>query len=268
MTVRTLRLPRPLGWRSGVATDRGRVRPVNQDACLARPQLGLWAVADGMGGHHDGARASREIVEALAALPRPRLLGAGARRVYRALAKVNSQLLQAAQGAGEDIIGSTVTVLLTVGRHGALIWAGDSRAYRLRDDRLEQLTVDHSRVQAMVDAAIVPAEEAESHPLANVLLRAVGSEARLVLDQRVLEVRPGDRFLLCSDGLYRELMGDEIASILRTALPADAASRLVASARERGGKDNISAVVVECTRASIGSDEPAEAVAKQGAPAV
>jgi protein phosphatase len=257
----------PLRWHSSFASDRGRVRGVNQDACLARPQFGLWAIADGMGGHYDGALASREIVSALAAIPRPRLLGAGASRVYRALAGVNARLLEVARQRGEDIVGSTVLVFLTVGRYAALLWAGDSRAYRLRGNDFLQLTVDHSRVQAMVDADLVGAEEADSHPLANVLLRAVGSESRLVLDQRVLEVRSGDRFLLCSDGLYRELESHEIASVLRGSPAADAAPALVACARERGGKDNISAIVLECTRAPASNDDSAGAVASYRVPA-
>jgi protein phosphatase len=119
----------------------------------------------------------------------------------------------------------------------------------------------------MVDAALLPAEEAELHPLANVLLRAVGSESRLVLDRCVFEVRSGDRFLLCSDGLYRELKDPEIASVLRKSPAAYAAPALVASAREQGGKDNISAIVLECTRAPASNDDIAGAVAGQGVPA-
>jgi len=220
-----------------------------------------------MGGHADGALASREIVCALAGIPRSRLLGVGARRVYRALTQVNAQLLEQARRRGQDIVGSTVVVFLAVGRYAALLWAGDSRAYRLRGDDFVQLTMDHSRVQAMVDAALVAADEAEFHPLANVLVRAVGSEEPLILDQRVLEVRSGDRFLLCSDGLYRELTGQDMAAMMRGP-PAQAASALVACAREHGGKDNISAVVLECTSPSVDDGASIGTVASNRAAAV
>jgi protein phosphatase len=232
-------------WISGAASDQGRVRRVNQDAYLDRPDLGLWAVADGMGGHTDGAVASGALVEALGSLARPRLLGSGARTIELTLEKVNRQLLgQAQQTASGDLIGSTIVSLLALGDHCALLWVGDSRIYRLRDGVLQQLTTDHSQVQAMVDEGLLPPELAESHPFSNVLLRAVGSDEPMSVDRRIERLRAGDRFLLCSDGLFRELDSDAIASTLGPSPPAEAARALVQQACDLGARDNVTAVAV------------------------
>ncbi len=232
-------------WISGAVTDQGRVRQVNQDAFLDRPDLGLWAVADGMGGHSDGALASRFLVEGLGALTRPRLLGSGSREVVHTLEAVNRQLLERAQQEGEgDLIGSTVVVLLAQGDHCAIFWVGDSRVYRLRDGVLEQLTTDHSQVQAMVDEGLISPEVAEGHPLSNVLLRAVGSDDPMPVDRRIERLQSGDRYLLCSDGLFRELDGDAIAATLAASPPAEATRVLVERACERGARDNVTALAV------------------------
>jgi protein phosphatase len=192
---------------SGAATDTGRVRSINQDAYLDCPDLGLWAVADGMGGHSDGALASRTIVEGLRPpLPRGCRLGNGARLIRRRLTEVNRELRdRAAALEGEHLIGSTAVTLLAMDGHCALLWVGDSRAYRVRDGTLSLLTTDHSQVQAMVEAELLAPEQSEGHPLSNVLLRAVGGDDELEVDGRIDRLRAGDRWLLCSDGLYREL---------------------------------------------------------------
>ena len=245
--------PMPPGSRSplpalglGAATDHGCVRTVNQDAYLDRPDLGLWAVADGMGGHSDGALASRTIVEELGRLAHPTRLGSAARAIRTILQAVNQELLdQAATLPDGDLIGSTVVVLVAVGGHCAILWVGDSRAYRLRDGVLAQLTIDHSQVQAMVDAGLLSPERADDHPLSNVLLRAVGSDTPLEVDGSIERLRAGDRYLLCSDGLYRELDPGTMAAILATLAPGEGAQTLVQRACEPGGRDNVTAVVID-----------------------
>lgn len=232
-------------WISGAVTDRGRVRQVNQDAFLDRPDLGIWAVADGMGGHSDGALASRLLVEGLGALPRPRLLGRGARAAIEVVRTVNRALIAQAQTAGSDLIGSTLVALLAVGEQCAILWVGDSRIYRLRDGALRQLTTDHSQVQALIDAGLLAPELSEAHPLSNVLLRAVGGEEALSVDRRIERLRPGDRYLLCSDGLFRELDAGAMAAILSAAPPAEAARDLVERACAHGARDNVTALVVQ-----------------------
>jgi len=239
-------LPASLLWTSGAATDQGMVRSVNQDAYLDRPDLGPWAVADGMGGHSDGALASRTIVAALGRLAHPTRLGSAARAIRTILQAVNQELLdQAATLPTGDLIGSTAVVMVAVGRHCAILWVGDSRAYRLRDGVLAQLTIDHSQVQAMVDTGLLSPERAEEHPQSNVLLRAVGSDAPLEVDGRIERLRAGDRYLLCSDGLYRELDAGTMAAILANRPPGAGAQMLVQRACEAGGRDNVSAVVVD-----------------------
>jgi len=238
--------PTHLRWISGAATDRGRVRAVNQDAYLDRPDLGLWAVADGMGGHSDGALASQSIVESLGAMAHPRLLGSGAAAVRERLQTVNQRLLDRGALLGGDLTGSTVVVLLAVGGDCAVLWVGDSRVYRLRSGELTQLTTDHSQVQVMVDAGIITPEQAEDHPSSNVLLRAVGSHTPLEVDGRIERPQFGDRYLLCSDGLFRELKSREIADALAASEPGAAAATLVKQACDHGGRDNVTALVVQC----------------------
>ena len=235
-------------WISGAVSDQGRVRKVNQDAFLDRPDLGLWAVADGMGGHTDGAIASSALVEGLGSLAHPRLLGSGARLMERTLESVNRQLLdRAQQTAAGDLIGSTIVSLLALGDHCALLWVGDSRIYRLRDGVLQQLTTDHSQVQVMVDEGLLHPDLAENHPLSNVLLRAVGSDEPMPIDRRIERLRDGDRYLLCSDGLFRELDSDAIAATLAASPPAEAARALVQQACDHGARDNVTAVAVQFT---------------------
>ena len=233
------------GWSSAGLTDPGRVRSVNQDALLDRPDLGLWVVADGMGGHSDGAYASRLLVEYLDRLGQPSLLGVVSKRVSAVLKDVNRRLIEEAIARDADIIGSTVVVLVAVGDHCAILWVGDSRVYRLRDETLVQLTSDHSQVQELVDQGLLTREQAEAHPMSNVLLRAVGGDPELEVDTRVEPLRAGDRFLLCSDGLTKELSASAIAEILGRADPATAARELVRAACEAGGRDNVTALVVD-----------------------
>jgi protein phosphatase len=231
-------------WTSAGATDQGRVRSINQDAFLDRPALGLWVVADGMGGHTDGAHASRAIVDALAALPHAPLLGRRARAIIGTLRRVNDELLEHAAAMQADLIGSTVAALVAVREHAAVLWTGDSRVYRLRAGHLTCLTTDHSQVQMLIDEGLLAPELAESHPAANVLLRAVGSEPDLKVDYGLLRLQPGDRYLLCSDGLYRELSPEAMATVLGGAEPARSAPELVRQACAHGGRDNVTAVVV------------------------
>lgn len=249
--------PVALRWVSAAATDVGRVRSVNQDAYLDRPDLGLWAVADGMGGHSDGALASRAIVEGLGQIPHPRRLGTSGRAVREALQRVNQGLIERASALQGDIIGSTVVALVALGRHCAILWVGDSRAYRLRDGVLTQLTTDHSQVQAMIDADLLTPEQSDNHALSNVLLRAVGSESPLEVDGRIERLRAADRYLLCSDGLFREVSSAGLATALGRLPPAECVRALVQQACDAGGRDNVTAVVIDVLDAAAPTDASA-----------
>jgi serine/threonine protein phosphatase PrpC len=235
-----------LVFRSSPATDPGARRTHNEDAYVDRPDLGLWAVADGAGGHEAGALASRMIAEVLNALPAGLDPPATLADVRARIEEVHKALLEEATRRGpETVIASTVVILMIRNNHFACLWAGDSRVYRWRAGVLERITTDHSLVQELVDAGKIGLEEAEGHPRSNVVTRAVGAGevGELALEQTGGEVLAGDCFLLCSDGLTKELAEAEIAALL--AEPFDNnPERLVAAALERQARDNITAVLV------------------------
>jgi len=232
-----------LRLRSTARTHVGLVRTQNEDRVLERPEAGLWAVADGMGGLARGEVASGRIVEALQVLDGFASPYGWLNGVCQALQDVNRSLVaQAAAGAGP--MGSTVVALLIHEGHYACVWAGDSRAYRLRAAELQALTHDHSLVQALVDAGTISADEARSHRQAHVITRAVGDIETLRLDLGNGAVAPGDLFLLCSDGLTGRVRDEEIAGALMTDGLDAAADELLTLALARGGRDNISLVLV------------------------
>lgn len=224
-------------------TDTGLVRASNEDAVLARPEVGLWAVADGMGGHEDGEWAAEVIVRTLAALEVTGAFAADCDGVAQAIRAANGAIHRRAEAHRLRMGSTVVTLLLGEGRFAAC-WAGDSRAYCLRDDRLVQLTTDHTQVQAKVSRGLMSPAEARSHPMAHVLTRAVGAEAELDLSSVGEAVEPGDVFLLCSDGLHATVPDEEIAHVLANALPAQACEALVGLAHARGAPDNVTVVVV------------------------
>ncbi len=237
-------------FRSSAATHAGAVRRRNEDNYVNRPDLGLWAVADGAGGHQAGDVAARIVADSLGALPRG--LGAAAMLAEVRLRVDHADGLlraEAARRGGDAVLASTVVVLLAHGDYYACLWAGDSRGYRLRAGELAQITHDHSLVQELVDAGEITAAEAETHPCANVITRAVGAGGEaLTLDKATGRLLSGDRFLLCSDGLFKTLPDHELASLL--AADADAAERCLAAALARQADDNVTAVTIEVLDAS------------------
>lgn len=236
--------PQILVWQSAACTHVGNVRKVNQDAYLSMPELGLWAVADGMGGHHAGELASSRIVEFLQDVEEPLNLDQFIASAVDRLQAVNLDLREESLRRDHAVIGSTVAVLVAFGFECACIWAGDSRVYRYRSGRMERLTVDHSLVEEYIAQGRLHPEEAESDPAANVITRAVGVEDQVEFDVRKFDLSNGDRFLICSDGLYKEVSEAEIAGLLGTGDCAAVVDRLLALALERRGRDNISIVAV------------------------
>jgi serine/threonine-protein phosphatase Stp1 len=228
----------------------GKVRAVNEDSVFANPRDGLWAVADGMGGHANGQWASQAIVAALAERPLEGDFDARARVASDALHLANSRIWEQGRSLGQSM-GSTVTALLLQDGRFAVFWAGDSRCYLLRGGVFYRLTTDHSQVQELVTAGRLTAEEAESHPMAHVLSRAVGVQPSLELEAVADEAAPGDVFLLCSDGLSRLASDAELAAMLGGKSPHTAAEQLVGLSLERGAPDNVSVVVVGCDEATL-----------------
>ena len=231
--------------RSVAHSDVGRVRKHNEDSFLDRPDLGLWTVADGMGGMTAGEVASQAIVAALdgiaAGLDAPSVLA----EIRDRIAAVNARLLDLAGRRGPGVvIGSTVAGLVVRGGHFACFWAGDSRVYRFRGGELDQLTRDHSLVQDMVDAGVLRPEDAERHPQANVVQRAVGVDDELALDWVHARIERGDVFLLCSDGLTRMVADSEIEQALCGGGITEVGPALIATTLDRGAKDNVTVILV------------------------
>lgn len=235
-------IPRATTW---AQTHVGAVRKHNEDAYLCRPDLGLWVVADGAGGHQAGDLASGMIVAALDRLePEPSAAGFLS-RIRSVMNETHHALRREAAARGpQTVIASTVVILVLRDNHFACLWAGDSRAYLLRRGELTQITHDHSLVQALVDAGKLSAEAAERHPQANVITRAVGADsADLELDKVIGQFEPEDRFLLCSDGLSKTLPEAEIAALLASPEGVPPPELLIAATLARMGNDNVTAVV-------------------------
>ncbi len=222
---------------SAAATDPGTVRQDNQDNYALADGNRVWAVADGMGGHKNGGVASRMVVDALQAVEPVASLSACLQSMNIALARVNSDLRrQASTTEGADS-GSTVVALAIRGNECAVCWAGDSRAYVFRADSLQQLTRDHKEEAATL-ADLVSGPQSE-------ITRAVGGHDELELDQISELVSPGDRFLLCSDGLYTTLDEQQLIAGLTLPAPQDACDALIRAAREAGASDNVTALIVD-----------------------
>ncbi len=241
---------------TGSATDVGRVRDGNEDGLLVDETMGLVAVADGMGGHQAGEVASATALEAVRAAVR------SGRPIRDAIVEANEAVYDKAEDNSElRGMGTTITAG-TLAAGGTLLIAhvGDSRAYLLRDSDLSQITDDHSLVEEMVRDGQLTPEQAAVHPQRSIITRALGIDAEVEVALYPVELQPGDRLMLCSDGLTTMVSADDIAAILRRESdPQRAARQLIDAANEAGGEDNVTAVVVDAL------DEPSPAVAAAAA---
>jgi type VI secretion system protein ImpM len=236
-------------WRSWGFSVVGMRRKLNEDAMIDRGEVGLWAVADGMGGHQAGDVASLTIVEALSSVEFSVNLEEFATRVDKSLQDVNSKLCRLAADSGEEnqIIGSTVVVLLAEGNQCVFLWAGDSRLYRFSDGKLKQLTQDHSLYDEFAREGLVsPGNLAESGRC-NIITRAVGASETLQLSRGECKAQDGDLFLLCSDGLDKELTREEIEIVFKKSPKTEIARVLIEQAEERGARDNVTVMVAEAS---------------------
>jgi len=228
-----------LFFRSAAATDVGRARANNEDGFVERPEAGMWAVADGMGGHSHGEVASRMVCDALEDFPLDGTYEQAVEALTRRVREVNDHLLRTATASDPaDRCGSTVVVLLLRDLRSAVLWAGDSRAYRWRAGRLERLTRDHSL------AELVGTGAAES----SVITNAVGVDPELTLDLHRDGVLADDRFLLCSDGLTRVVSDSEICSWMATPDIREAAEGLIKATLHAGAPDNVTVLIAEAHR--------------------
>ncbi|HSC82276.1 MAG TPA: protein phosphatase 2C domain-containing protein [Pseudomonas sp.] len=218
----------------------GRVRAHNEDAVLCCPELGLWAVADGMGGHECGEVASALAVQTL------RQVVSAAGDLEAAIHAANAAIVAAGQQVGGRSMGTTVVAVRFAGADFELAWIGDSRAYRISLDGIAQLTRDHSWVQAMIDAGELSAEEARRHPRRNLVTQCLGQgELELQVGRVQGSLAPGELLLLCSDGLTGELRDEQIQQLCSSAATLDElVEQLIGLAIQAGGKDNISCIVL------------------------
>ena len=233
-------------FRSCAATHQGTANRLNEDSYVNRPDLGIWAVADGAGGHESGEVASAEVAQALQGvdpgLSAAEMLLEVRTRLETAHAHLNAEAARHRVGA---VMATTVVVVLVRDDHFACLWAGDSRAYLLRGHALTRISRDHSLVQALVETGEITEAEATHHPKANVITRAVGAGAeQLELEKRTGQLQAGDRLLLCTDGLSKTLPEELLAELLSGDDDA-AAERLVTAALMAKVTDNVTAVTID-----------------------
>ncbi len=226
-----------------IATHQGCVRELNEDRFLARNESGIFVVADGMGGHKFGDRASTMIVEHVAAIPDDKTLESRLASVSDAIVAANRAIHTEAQSNGSRM-GSTVVALLIEADRFSVIWAGDSRAYRLRQGDVQRLTKDHTQVQEMVDRGLLQPQDVARHPMSHVLVRAVGVNPEIELDVVHGEIEPGDVYFLCSDGIYDVLEEDEIAALLVKSGKIDAMEKMISMALDLGARDNVTGIII------------------------
>lgn len=236
----------PIAFRTGQGSDVGCRRRVNEDGLLVRPEIGLWAVADGMGGHAAGDVASTIVVQRLATLGRPTGIADAEARLFHRLMQADSMIRAHGAENGLGMIGATVAAMVVVGQDYACVWAGDSRVYLLRDQQLHALTRDHSEVVELLDAGLISAAEAETWPRRNVITRAIGVSGGDNCSVVRGELRDKDRILLCTDGLTTHLSDAEIALFCDGGTPEATAEALVLETLARGAHDNVTVIVFSC----------------------
>jgi PPM family protein phosphatase len=234
-------------YTASAQTDRGCKRPSNEDAFGLSVEHGVYVVCDGMGGAAAGEVASTlAVAEMMRLLTQNPWTSPPPVEAAQAVAEANEAIYSRSQRNQKlNGMGTTLVALLVEDRRAWMLNVGDSRGYRLRDSHLEQITLDHSLVEEQIRMGQMSKQEALRSPLKNVITRALGTQVVVTPDVFELETEPGDLFLLCSDGLIRELSDDILESVLRLDLPlADLCSRLVDAANQAGGHDNITCLLV------------------------
>jgi len=239
-------------------TDVGAVRKLNEDSYFASDDLGTWIVADGMGGLERGDWASNEVVAGISGLQRDESLDGMLELIRTALADANERILSESERVGKQM-GSTAVALVLRDRRFGIAWVGDSRAYLLRGGQLYRLTRDHSQVQELIDHGVIDEVAATTHPLRNVLTRAVGVARPLVVDTMADEVEDDDLIVLCSDGLYGVIGEHEMQTALVSQPFGQAAEFMIQRCHELGAPDNITMIGVstaEVTLVQYGAADP------------
>ena len=236
-------------WSSASLTHAGKIRRVNEDACLELPWKGLWVVADGMGGHSAGDVASQMVVKTLGEIGSHNQPGNMLDDLEDRLIDANARLYGMRGADGKDkTIGCTVAAVLAFNGFCVCAWAGDSRIYRYRNGSLEQISTDHSQVEELIERGEILREDAESHPLANVVTRAVGGDATFALDIEFEPLAHGDRYMICSDGLTKELDVQDMLACLAQNNNVDATRSLIQRVLAGEASDNVTVAVIDFER--------------------
>ena len=229
-------------------TDTGHVRSKNEDSFLVLEDENVWIVADGMGGHHAGDFASQTITNNLSLFKQHASLDDSILLLEENILNSNAMIRKKSLKLGRNAtIGSTVVCVYVWQNLLFTLWAGDSRLYRYRDARLERLTEDHSYVEELVRMGKIEARDAEDHPAANVVLRAVGIDDHLRIDLEYFELQDGDIFVICSDGLYKDLEEAKITPIIESHPEnmKELAQTLLDASLAAGGTDNTSIITMK-----------------------
>jgi serine/threonine protein phosphatase PrpC len=229
---------------SSGGTHVGKVRKQNEDNLIARPEIGLWAVADGMGGLDAGNVASAIVIEHLEQMPIPDAAATLLRDCSERMRAANREIRSVARERDVSMMGTTVAILLASGPYYACLWSGDSRIYRVRATQIAQLTHDHSEAQEMLDQGLLTPDDARNWPRKNIITRAIGVFPDVELDIVHGEIETGDVFVLCSDGLTNHLEDTEIAVHASTGSAQDICGRLIQTTLDRGAQDNVTVIVV------------------------
>lgn len=234
-------------WTSASRTDVGNERQVNEDSCLELPGRGLWMVADGMGGHAAGDIASQMLVTKLRGVDSHDKLSEFVDDVEDRVLDANLRLHDMSlEGEDAKVMGTTLAALLAFEKHVVCMWVGDSRVYRLREgELLKQVTTDHSEVEEMIAQGVLDKAEAMDHPSANVVTRAVGGLKSVYVDLELDELEDKDRYLICSDGLFKDLSEEEIEELMGQGSCSDACHALIDTVLEREAADNVTVVIVD-----------------------
>lgn len=244
MTISDITMRRGIKWNSVAETNVGSVREVNEDAIFSKPEIGVWAVADGMGGYEAGDIASNMVVELLDDIEDKVSLSDIVDTVEDKLIEANNNILEYADVMRDkQIMGSTVVSLIIRGRVGVCLWAGDSRLYRYRNGELQQLSQDHSQVQELIQQGFLSEEDAVNHPEANIITRAIGAYENLYIDINVFSTQIGDTFLLCSDGLHNSVGTTDIIDCLNDTDIEQSTHKMLSMALENKAADNVSMIV-------------------------
>jgi serine/threonine protein phosphatase PrpC len=235
----------PRAFETASRSHVGTVRTLNEDRLLALEEIGLWAIADGMGGHHNGEIAAQMVVDEVA-----RAQPCSAAELRSAVFRANDALRALERDFGQQPSGSTMVALLLGGEHYECLWTGDSEVWRFRDGSVCKLTRDHSLVEEFVQAGLVAEADRRTHPQAHIITQAVGVADVVLVDAEAGEVREGDVFLLCSDGLTGAVSVGELEQLVLDSPLETVADDLLERALRNGASDNVTFILVRPRRQS------------------